>query len=102
MVSTSFPRDPGDWRGIFILHMAAALARVDAGTYGTCESCGRPVGGERLAALPETRYCIDCARRTRGRRPIGGPGRVPDPVGHGHGRPAASHAWWVAETVVHR
>ncbi|MBS0486238.1 MAG: glycosyltransferase family 4 protein [Proteobacteria bacterium] len=28
MVSTSFPRDSGDWRGIFILHMASALSRV--------------------------------------------------------------------------
>jgi glycosyltransferase involved in cell wall biosynthesis len=29
MVSTSFPRNSGDWRGIFILHLASALARVD-------------------------------------------------------------------------
>jgi RNA polymerase-binding transcription factor DksA len=40
----------------------AALARAEAGDYGTCESCGRPIGDERLAALPETRRCIDCAR----------------------------------------
>jgi glycosyltransferase involved in cell wall biosynthesis len=29
MTSTSFPRDPSDWKGVFILHMAAALARTD-------------------------------------------------------------------------
>jgi RNA polymerase-binding transcription factor DksA len=39
-----------------------ALARVAAGSYGTCESCGRPIGAERLDALPATRTCIDCAR----------------------------------------
>ena len=40
----------------------AALARRDAGTYGICETCGRPIGAERLAARPAARTCIDCAR----------------------------------------
>jgi DnaK suppressor protein len=39
----------------------AALARVDGGTYGTCERCGRPIGDERLAARPAARTCIACA-----------------------------------------
>ena len=39
-----------------------ALARRDAGDYGRCESCGRPIGAERLAARPAARTCIDCAR----------------------------------------
>jgi RNA polymerase-binding transcription factor DksA len=39
-----------------------ALRRAAGGTYGTCERCGRPIGAERLAALPATRACIDCAR----------------------------------------
>jgi DnaK suppressor protein len=39
----------------------AALARLDGGTYGTCERCGAPIGAERLAALPATRRCIACA-----------------------------------------
>ena len=30
----------------------AALGRLDAGTYGTCTSCGRQIGAERLEALP--------------------------------------------------
>jgi RNA polymerase-binding transcription factor DksA len=38
-----------------------ALARLAAGSYGICESCGRLIGAERLAALPATRTCIDCA-----------------------------------------
>jgi DnaK suppressor protein len=40
----------------------AALARREAGEYGICESCGRPIGPERLAARPAARTCIDCAR----------------------------------------
>jgi DnaK suppressor protein len=43
----------------------AALARFDAGTYGTCESCGRPIGEGRLDARPTARRCIDCAARQR-------------------------------------
>jgi DnaK suppressor protein len=40
----------------------AALARRDAGDYGVCETCGRPIAAERLAARPAARTCIDCAR----------------------------------------
>jgi DnaK suppressor protein len=40
----------------------AALARRDAGDYGTCENCGRPIAPQRLAARPAARTCIDCAR----------------------------------------
>jgi RNA polymerase-binding transcription factor DksA len=40
----------------------AALDRRAAGTYGVCESCGRPIAPGRLAARPAARTCIDCAR----------------------------------------
>lgn len=33
-----------------------ALARLDAGTYGMCEECGRPIPLARLRVLPEARY----------------------------------------------
>lgn len=39
----------------------AALARIDAGTYGICETCGDPVGDARLEAMPTARFCIDHA-----------------------------------------
>jgi DnaK suppressor protein len=39
-----------------------ALDRVAAGTYGTCERCGRPIGADRLAARPDATTCIACAR----------------------------------------
>ena len=38
----------------------AALARVDAGTYGTCESCGKPIPQARLEAVPEATLCVAC------------------------------------------
>ncbi len=48
----------------------AALDRAEtdqaAGRYGSCEDCGRPIGDERLAALPATRRCIACATLRRG------------------------------------
>jgi RNA polymerase-binding transcription factor DksA len=39
----------------------AALARVEAGTYGRCERCGVPISPARLDARPTARRCITCA-----------------------------------------
>jgi RNA polymerase-binding protein DksA len=39
-----------------------ALAKLDAGTYGTCETCGKPIGEERLRARPWATLCIDDQR----------------------------------------
>jgi RNA polymerase-binding protein DksA len=39
----------------------AAVRAVEAGTYGICETCGRPIAAERLVARPAARTCIDCA-----------------------------------------
>jgi DnaK suppressor protein len=41
----------------------AALARMDEGTYGICESCHKPIGDDRLDARPVARLCLDCKRR---------------------------------------
>ncbi len=38
-----------------------ALSRVEAGEYGTCATCRRPIAPERLAARPSARTCIACA-----------------------------------------
>ena len=37
-----------------------SLADVAAGTYGTCERCGRPVPPERLRVRPSARTCVTC------------------------------------------
>ena len=41
----------------------AALLRLSAGSYGTCEGCGQPIGDARLAARPVSTLCITCASR---------------------------------------
>jgi RNA polymerase-binding protein DksA len=40
-----------------------ALARLEEGTYGSCERCGNPIGEERLRARPWATLCIDDQRR---------------------------------------
>lgn len=41
----------------------AALARLDAGTYGVCTECEEPISAMRLKALPFAALCIECARK---------------------------------------
>lgn len=36
-----------------------ALQRLDDGTYGTCEACGRPIDESRLEAMPAARFCLE-------------------------------------------
>lgn len=40
-----------------------AIARLDAGTYGTCARCGQAIAPARLEARPATPLCIACATR---------------------------------------
>jgi RNA polymerase-binding transcription factor DksA len=42
-----------------------ALDKLDAGTYGACESCGQEIASARLEAKPAARLCITCASKTR-------------------------------------
>ena len=40
-----------------------ALDRIEAGTYGTCENCGGPIGKARLQAFPRATLCVACKQR---------------------------------------
>jgi DnaK suppressor protein len=56
--------------------IAAAMRRLENGTYGQCELCGKEIPKARLNATPHTPYCIDCARQleedgARGRNAAG-------------------------------
>jgi DnaK suppressor protein len=37
-----------------------ALAKFEAGTYGLCDNCGKPIPPERLEALPQASLCLEC------------------------------------------
>ena len=40
-----------------------ALGRIEAGAYGSCESCGKPIGKARLQAFPRATLCVTCKQR---------------------------------------
>ena len=45
-----------------LIEIGAALDRIEEGTYGLCSACGRPIGEERLEAVPYATLCIDDKR----------------------------------------
>ena len=67
MASVTFERelDEGLGEGAqqTLAQIDRALARLDDGTYGTCERCGEPIAEERLRARPWATLCIDDQRR---------------------------------------
>ena len=40
-----------------------ALAHIDDGSYGVCDSCGDPIGKNRLMARPHATLCLSCKQR---------------------------------------
>jgi DnaK suppressor protein len=42
-----------------------ALAKLDEGTYGTCDACGEPIAPARLNAMPDSVLCLACAASQR-------------------------------------
>lgn len=51
--------------GEALVEVRHALAKFDADTYGKCEDCGEEISRPRLEAMPEARYCINCAAARR-------------------------------------
>jgi len=39
-----------------------AIEKIENGSYGICEMCGRPIPAERLEIVPETTLCVKCAQ----------------------------------------
>ena len=46
-----------------ISQMERAMARIEAGTYGVCESCGEMIPKARLQAFPQATLCVACKAR---------------------------------------
>ncbi|MGW5677171.1 TraR/DksA family transcriptional regulator [Streptomyces sp. NPDC003860] len=40
-----------------------ALLRLEAGTYGICENCGKPIGKARMQAFPRATLCVECKQK---------------------------------------
>jgi RNA polymerase-binding protein DksA len=57
-----------------------ALQRIDDGTYGTCEACGKPIGDDRLEAMPATRYCLDDQSKAENEQRIAAPHEIVEDV----------------------
>jgi DnaK suppressor protein len=55
-----------------LLEIQTAVERLERGTYGTCQACGRPIGDERLEAMPATRFCVE--DQAKAEREAGYPG----------------------------
>jgi DnaK suppressor protein len=55
-----------------LFQIEAAFQRLEDGTYGTCQACGKPIGNERLDAMPATRFCVD--DQAKAERDLGLPG----------------------------
>lgn len=53
----------GRTRDELLLDVEDALARLKDGEYGRCERCGGEISSDRLDALPQARFCVECERR---------------------------------------
>ncbi len=54
------PQELSESHRLDVAQIDAALTRIEAGTYGECESCGHAIGRQRLRAIPEARLCVTC------------------------------------------
>lgn len=52
-----FQETTSDWN--VFTQVRDALQRIEAGTFGKCLDCGRPIETHRLASIPWTPYCVD-------------------------------------------
>src|SRR5437016_12687792 len=43
-----------------VREITGALARLEQGSYGTCQECEEPISTKRLDAVPWARYCVTC------------------------------------------
>jgi len=52
-----------------LLRTERALAKLDEGTYGSCDACDGPIAPARLRAMPDGVLCVACAGSQRPARP---------------------------------
>jgi len=49
--------------GRYLYNIEEALRRIEDGSYGKCQDCGKPIALPRLKRLPYTRLCIECKEK---------------------------------------
>ena len=49
--------------GRLLLNVDEALRRLYRNQYGTCESCGKEIGKQRLDAMPQANLCVSCQEK---------------------------------------
>lgn len=62
MVNRELDASLGENADLIVREIDAALARITAGTYGTCSACGREIPEERLEAIPYATLCVEDKR----------------------------------------
>ena len=60
----------GDHEAVELAAVNAALARIEAGTYGECTDCGVTIPAARLKATPEAARCIHCQEAWEKKHPL--------------------------------
>lgn len=50
----------GERESQMVADIDQALLRIDEGTYGVCQKCGKPIEERRLEAVPTARYDAEC------------------------------------------
>jgi DnaK suppressor protein len=67
MGATSFERDQEltvvNNEREMLVQIERALAHIDEGSYGVCESCAEPIGKMRMMAFPRATLCLSCKQR---------------------------------------
>lgn len=48
----------------FYVRITGSLTKIQKGTYGKCESCGKHIEPERLEALPTATLCVSCSQKS--------------------------------------
>ena len=61
----------GERESQMVADIDGALQRIDDGTYGTCERCGKPIPDARLEALPTARFDAACQSELETRQGLG-------------------------------
>ena len=63
MQAQAMSQESGRRREMTLRNIAVALARIESGEYGLCQSCDEPINPKRLELDPSALLCIACAEQ---------------------------------------